>query len=174
MIKDLEEVLMFASIAHEGQKMFEPKVAYVTHIVGVASNVLEAYENGEDDFDLDYALKVALLHDTVEDTNVTYEMIENKFGKSIADGVSALTKNDSLDKSIKMMDSIERIKANRKEVAIVKLADRVYNLRCVPKGWSKEKQIAYVEEGKVIYDELGFANKYLSNKLLERINNYLD
>ena len=115
-----------------------------------------------------------MLHDTIEDTNVTYEMIENKFGKSIADGVSALTKNDSLDKSIKMMDSIERIKTNRKEVAIVKLADRVYNLRCAPKGWSKEKQIAYVEEGKVIYDELGFANKYLSNKLLERINNYFD
>lgn len=174
MIKDLEDVLMFASLAHEGQKMFEPQVAYLTHVVGVASNVLEAYENGKKDFDLDYALKLALLHDTIEDTGVTYEAIEEKFGKDVADGVSALTKNDSLDKSLKMMDSINRIKVSKKEVAIVKLADRVYNLRCAPKGWSKEKQIGYQKEGKLIYDELGFANEYLSNKLLDRINHYLD
>ena len=174
MIKDLEEVLMFASIAHEGQKMFEPKVSYVTHIVGVASNVLEAYENGSKDFDLDYALKLALLHDTIEDTNVTYKDIEDKFGKDVAIGVSALTKNDSLDKSFKMADSINRIKLAKREVAIVKLADRIYNLRCAPSGWSKEKQEGYVKEGKLIYDELGFANEYLANKLLYRITHYLD
>lgn len=174
MIKDLEEVLMFASIAHEGQKMFEPQVCYVTHIVGVASNVLEAYENGDRDFDLDYALKVAMLHDTMEDTSVTYLDIVSKFGKDIADGVSALSKNENIDKELRMADSIARIKKLRKEVAIVKLADRVYNLRCAPKGWSKEKREGYVKEGSLIHSELGYANTYLADKLLNRIDHYLD
>ena len=174
MIKDLEEVIMFASLAHDGQTMFEPKVGYVTHVVSVASNVLEAYENGEETFDLDYALKVAILHDTIEDTNVTYEDIVSKYGKDIADGVRALSKDENVEKELRMMDSIRRIKELKKEVAIVKLADRVYNIRCAPKGWSKEKKEGYLNEAKVIYKELSFANKYLANKLLTRINHYLD
>lgn len=174
MIDNLEEVLMFASLAHEGQKMFEPKVSYVTHIVGVATNVLEAYENGNKDFDLDYALKVALLHDTIEDTGVTYEDIKNKFGEDIANGVLALSKNESIAKENKMQDSLARIKKQRKEVAIVKLADRVYNMRCAPFGWSKDKQEGYLKEAKLIYDELSNNNEYLANKLLNRINNYFN
>lgn len=174
MVKNLEEVLMFASIAHEGQKMMEPHVSYLTHVVGVASNVLEAYENGKEIFDLDYALKLALLHDTIEDTKVTYDDIENEFGFDIAKGVSALSKDDSLEYSIKMKDSITRIKGCKKEVAIVKLADRIYNLRCIPKNWDKKKQISYMEEAKFILNELRFANEYLADKLSYRIDHYLD
>lgn len=172
MINNLEDVIMFASLAHEGQKMYEPNVSYLTHVVGVASNVLEAYHNGKEKFNLDYALKVAILHDTLEDTNTTYQDIYSKFGYDVAEGVKALTKNEEVEKEYRMMDSIKRIKECKKEVAIVKLADRTYNLRCAPKGWSKEKIEGYKKEGQVIYNELHLANEYLSNKLKERINNY--
>ena len=172
MLNNLEDVIMFASLHHEGQKMFEPDVSYLTHVMGVASNVLEAYYNGEEKFNLDYALKVAVLHDTLEDTNATYEEIADKFGEDVATGVKALTKNEEVEKADRMMDSIKRIKECPKEVAIVKLADRVYNLRCVPKSWSSEKVEGYKQEGKVIYEELHLANKYLAEKLNYRINNY--
>ena len=172
MLNNLEDVIMFASLYHEGQKMFEPEVSYLTHVMGVASNVLEAYHNGEEKFDLDYALKVAILHDTLEDTKATYDDIASKFGEEVARGVKALTKNENIEKVDRMKDSIERIKECPKEVAIVKLADRVYNLRCVPKSWSNEKVESYKQEGKVIYEELHLANKYLAEKLNYRINKY--
>ena len=172
MLTNLEDVIMFASLAHNDQKMYEPKVSYLTHVVSVASNVLEAYYNGKEKFDLDYALKVAILHDTLEDTNATYDDIVSKFGEEVARGVKALTKDENIEKDDRMMDSIKRIKECRREVAIVKLADRVYNLRCAPESWSKEKIEGYKKEGQFIYDELYLNNEYLANKLKDRIEKY--
>jgi len=57
-------------------------------------------------------------------------------------------------------------------VAIVKLADRVYNLRCAPESWGEEKIEGYKKEGQIIYDELHFANEYLADKLKKRIEKY--
>ena len=42
------------------------------------------------------------------------------------------------------------------------------------KGWSKEKREGYVKEGSLIHSELGYANTYLADKLLNRIDHYLD
>lgn len=47
-------------------------------------------------FDLDLALQVALLHDTLEDTETTFGEVSEMFGPDIAAGVLALTKNDTL------------------------------------------------------------------------------
>ena len=164
---------MFASLAHKEQKMIEPDVPYLTHIMGVSGNVLEAYYNGEEKFDLDYALKVAILHDTIEDTIVTYNDLKNRYGQDIADGVLALSKNENVEKSFQMEDCISRIKELRKEVAIVKLADRTFNMRCRPKSWDAEHCQKYAIEAKKINEKLGGANAYLNKKLDERIVRYI-
>jgi GTP diphosphokinase / guanosine-3',5'-bis(diphosphate) 3'-diphosphatase len=53
----------------------------------------------------------ALFHDSIEDTNTSYNDIKNDFGKEVADGVLALTKNFDLPtKSEQMKDSLQRIK----------------------------------------------------------------
>ena len=173
MIENLEDVILFAADAHKEQKMFEPDVPYITHVFGVASNVLEAYHNGEEKFDLDYALKVAILHDTIEDTDVCYGMLAEKYGDEVALGVQALSKNPSIEKSDRMKDCRVRIKECRKEVAIVKLADRVFNMRCAPASWNDEKLQKYLDEAQMICDELGSANKYLKEKLDNRMNSYI-
>lgn len=173
MIENLEDVILFASLAHKNQKMTDPDVPYLTHVMGVASNVLEAYYNGEEKFDLDYALKVAILHDTIEDTIVAYEDIEKRYGEEIAEGVLALSKNEEIEKAYRMDDCISRIKKCRKEVAIVKLADRTFNMRCRPATWDEEHCKKYNQEAKKIYDELAVTNEYLAKKLSERISRYL-
>lgn len=172
MIENLEDVILFAANAHKEQKMFEPDVPYITHVFGVASNVLEAYYNGEEKFDLDYALKVAILHDTIEDTDVCYGMIAEKYGEEIATGVQALSKNPLVEKSDRMKDCMIRIKECKKEVAIVKLADRVFNMRCAPTSWNDEKLQKYLDEAQMICNDLGDVNKYLKEKLESRMNNY--
>ena len=62
MLENLEDIILFASVAHKNQMMMDPEVPYLTHLISVASNVLEAYHNGEEKFNLDYALKLAILH----------------------------------------------------------------------------------------------------------------
>lgn len=173
MLENLEDVILFASLAHKNQKMVDPDVPYLTHIMGVSSNVLEAYYNGEEKFDLDYALKVAILHDTIEDTEVTFDDIAKRYGKGIAMGVFALSKDDNIEKSLQMDDCISKINESRKEVAIVKLADRTFNMRCRPNGWDNDHCKRYAIEAKKINDKLGRANEYLSKKLHERIVRYV-
>jgi (p)ppGpp synthase/HD superfamily hydrolase len=64
----------------------------------------------ETGFNGTYAVQCALLHDVIEDTEVSYEQLHDEFGKAVADGVLALTKNKTSDKYSAMKDSIERIK----------------------------------------------------------------
>lgn len=173
MLDLVESALLFASEAHKNQKMFEPDIPYISHSMAVALDVLSAYKEGEEQFDLNFAIVVALLHDTIEDTNVTYQDIESTFGKKIADGVLALTKNKELPYYEQMEDCIKRIQKCDKEIAIVKLADRVFNLRKKPFVWNDEKAQSYALEAEYILKELGYASKYLRHKLKKRINEYL-
>lgn len=161
--------LFFALRAHQGQKMkFPSDVDYSAHLFGVAFTALNFSKDMDVDFD--QLVSVALLHDTIEDTDVTYEDIEIGFGKEIADDVLALTKNETLPKDLQMEDCLNRIlKLNKKEVAIVKLADRCFNTRCRVENWSIEKQERYINEAKNICDKIGFYCLPLKNKILKNI-----
>lgn len=164
------ETLNFAVRAHQGQKIkFPSDVDYSAHIFGVA---LTAFEFAKDEnVNMDLVVSVALLHDTIEDTSVTYQDIENQFGKEIADGVLALTKNEDLPKEQQMEDCLNRIlKLDKKEIAIVKLSDRCFNTRCRVENWSVEKQEQYIYEAKNICDKIGFYCLPLKNKIMSNIS----
>lgn len=166
------EALLFASIKHEGQKMKQPVVSYVTHLQGVSLEAISGCLNSGVDVNLEKIIILSLLHDVLEDTNATYEEVENRFGKDIADGVKALTKNKKLPKIEQMKDSLQRIKEQGREVAIVKLADRIFNLKDVPVNWDNEKVDLYREEAKIILKEIGFNNEYMASRLKSKIDNY--
>ena len=72
----------------------------------------------------------------------------------------------------RMKDSLMRIKAQSIEVAIVKLADRLFNLKDVPLQWDEDKIYSYREEAKLILNELGFANEFMANRLKDKIGTY--
>jgi len=168
----INEALLFAAIKHEGLKMKQPDVSYVTHLQGVCLEAISGCLNSKAKVNLEKVILLALLHDTIEDTSATYEEIKNEFGNEIAEGVSALTKNKSLPCEERMKDSIERIKKQSVEVSIVKLADRLFNLKDIPLQWSEEKIFDYKEQAKLILNELGHSNEYLANRLKEKIDNY--
>lgn len=122
--------------------------------------------------DLEFAIPVALLHDTIEDTSTTLEELERQFGKDIATGVMALTKNEKLPKEQQIIDSLTRVKQLSKEVWAVKLADRITNLQEPPSGWSSKKRLKYLEDSKLILHALKGGNKYLAARLKEKIEEY--
>lgn len=173
MIQDeYQKAIKFAGVKHQNQKVPGTEANYLLHISNVAMEILLAYiENNN--FDVSYALQLALLHDTLEDTETEFSELEKEFGSKVALGVQALTKNENLvSKKEKMTDSLNRINELEKEVGMVKLADRITNLQEPPKHWDKEKIQNYLSEAKMINEILNFKNGYLNNRLQTKIDDY--
>lgn len=167
-----QKAIKFAGEKHHHQTVPGTKANYLLHISNVAMEVLIAH-NVHHDFDIDYAIQVALLHDTLEDTETEFVALEQVFGYKVALGVQALTKDERLStKSAKMMDSLHRINESDKEVGIVKLADRITNLQQPPDAWNKEKRLNYVNEAKLIGKMLAHKNEYLNKRLQSKIVDY--
>lgn len=167
----------FATLAHDGQSYGSAQVGkripYINHIASVAMEVIHALPASPPDVDANLAVQCALLHDTIEDTNTTYQIIKTTFGEAVAKGVQALSKNEQLaSKQAMMQDSLERIQQQPKAVWLVKLADRISNLYQPPHYWDRTKKQAYQEEAQLIYDALASANSQLANRLQNKINEY--
>lgn len=165
------KALNFAAKAHKDQKVPGTEMAYITHVAQVVQETFWSMLNS-DKFDIDYAVQCAMLHDTIEDTEITYQNIEFEFGKHVADGVLALTKNEELPKDQQMIDSIKRIKTQPVEIAVIKIADRIANLKPAPSYWTRERMIKYRDEAIYIAAELQGHNKEIDERIQQKIEWY--
>ncbi|NWK97293.1 bifunctional (p)ppGpp synthetase/guanosine-3',5'-bis(diphosphate) 3'-pyrophosphohydrolase [Sphingobium lactosutens] len=103
------------------------------------------------DFNLDdQTIVTALLHDTIEDTLVTYEEIESAFGKDVArmvDGVTKLSKIEAMSENERAAENLRKFLLAMSDdirVLLVKLADRLHNMRTLHfiKNPDKRRRIA--------------------------------
>ncbi|BBM84364.1 HD domain-containing protein [Candidatus Uabimicrobium amorphum] len=166
----------FATFAHNeqtyGGRKKGVRVPYINHIASVAMEVTWGLQCVPQS-DHNLAIQCALLHDTIEDTQVTYKDILQTFGKRVADGVMALSKDETLGtKEQQMLDSLKRIQQQPPEVWMVKMADRITNLYYPPHYWDKDKILRYQKEAKVIYDHLHKSNELLAQRLEKKIEEY--
>ena len=168
-----QEAIKFASTKHaeKGQKVPGTNLPYDVHISNVAMEILIAGANTPN-FNTTFAVQVALLHDTIEDTATNFEELENIFGSEIAKAVSALSKNQDLPKDQQMKDCLVRIIELPSEVWAVKLADRITNLQPPPSHWDNAKKIKYYKEAQSILDALGSGNAYLATRLATKKKEY--
>ena len=141
----------YAERAHAGQlrRSGEP---YITHPLAVAS-ILAAQRMD------DATLVTALLHDTVEDTGSTQEEIARLFGEDIArlvDGVTKLTGFELTSRETKQAENFRKLFMAMSEdlrVILVKLADRLHNMRTI-RAMSRDKQVIKARETMEIYAPL--------------------
>jgi hypothetical protein len=161
----------FAAERHNGQKMPGSELPYIVHVGAVAMEVIAAID-ADKAVNASLAVACALLHDTIEDASVSRDELEALFGADVADGVVALSKNRLLRKDEKMADSLQRIRAQAREVAMVKMADRIVNLEPPPEHWSCAKRRKYREEAELILEALGGASSTLATRLREKIGRY--
>jgi guanosine-3',5'-bis(diphosphate) 3'-pyrophosphohydrolase len=168
-----QEALKFATYRHleKKQKVNGTNLPYVVHLSNVAMEIFIAAHN-TDCFDLSFAVQVALLHDTLEDTLTEYEEIKKEFGLDIADAVLALTKDNQLPEEQQTQDSLTRIKKLQEEVWAVKLAERITNLQTPPTNWKNHERLKYQAEARLILNELKYGNGYLAKRLKEKIEEY--
>lgn len=166
-----QKAIRFAAQKHSGQIITGTQVPYLVHVCSVAMEVIIASQHSPE-FHIIDAVQVALLHDTIEDTDTGYEELSNTFSEEIAAGVLALTKNETLPKEEQMPDSLRRIKVLPKEIWAVKLADRITNLQKPPELWSTSKKSSYLEEAVAIATYLKGGNAFLEKRIHELIQSY--
>jgi len=173
-IQDIyQKALRYAAEKHALQQQTLPDsiIPYAVHVSNVAMEILIAATHSKD-FDTEFAIQVALLHDVLEDTEVTAEELTTLFGIAVTTGVQALTKNTDLPHEEQMKDSLQRIKNCVPEVGAVKLADRITNLQEPPLSWSMDKRQHYLQESCLILKELCRTNEYLEKRLALKIEGY--
>ncbi|MDR3228567.1 MAG: HD domain-containing protein [Puniceicoccales bacterium] len=169
--KVYQKAIIFAAKHHGNQILFCDKIPYVTHLSNVCMEIFVAAAHTPE-FDLGLAVPVALLHDVLEDTDCTEAELSANFGADIAAGVRALTKDVTLPKEERMLDSLRRIQAQPKTIWAIKLADRITNLQPPPPHWNAEKISEYKTEAILIYDHLKESNPYLASRLKNEIAQY--
>lgn len=168
---DLEQVRLayeVASRAHEGQ-MRDEGSPYILHPLRVAVSLVD-----ELDIDSPALVCAALLHDVIEDSPVTREQIAGMFGEEVAEIVWLLTKFDD----VSLPDYLAAIEAASDEGAtIVKLCDRLDNLRFLAHSPKLEKKRRYVRTTEIFYLPMAArANDYLYGEMkrwLEEARNHL-
>ncbi len=148
----LTKAYNFALKAHEKQKRDEGS-PYIIHPIAVANILTE--------LKLDSAtIATGLLHDTIEDTHATYQTIKEEFGIEVADLVDGVTKisefeNQAISNS-KAENFRKLILATSKDIRVllVKLADRLHNMRTIKFMISEDKQVRKAKETMEIYAPL--------------------
>ena len=148
----LSKAYDFALKAHQKQKRDEGS-PYIIHPVAVADILTE--------LKLDSAtIATGLLHDTIEDTHATYETVKEEFGQEVADLVDGVTKISVFENKANSNSKAENFRkliiATSKDIRVllVKLADRLHNMRTIHYVKDKEKQIRKAKETMEIYSPL--------------------
>jgi len=117
----------YAEQAHDGQKRRSGE-AYITHPLAVADILATMHMDHQ-------SLMAAMLHDVIEDTGISKKAIAKQFGDSVADlvdGVSKLTQIEFESHAEKQAENFQKMAlamANDLRVILVKLADRLHNMR---------------------------------------------
>lgn len=151
-IKDSREILLktftIAEKLHEGQ-LRNSGEEYITHPLSVALILTE--------LEADLAsLQAALLHDTLEDTNLTPEILKEKFGMEVLQLVQGVTKLSKLQFKSSKEQQLENTRkmllamANDIRVVLIKLADRLHNMRSLG-VFRRDKQERIAQETMEIF-----------------------
>src|SRR5688500_11112109 len=123
----LLKALAFAAHKHRDQRRKDPDASpYINHPIALADVLVN--EGGVSDVEV---LCAALLHDTVEDTATTHEELVDAFGPRVARIVAEVTDDKTLSKSERKRLQVEHATRLSPEAKLVKLADKICNLRDV-------------------------------------------
>ncbi len=150
----LLEAVAFAAEKHRNQRRKDKEASpYINHPIALAT--LLAVTGGVDDIAV---LQAAILHDTVEDTDTSFEELAQRFGTKVADIVAEVTDDKSLVKAQRKQLQIDHAPHASAEAALVKIADKICNLRDVatspPSHWPIERQREYFDWAKKVVDGL--------------------
>jgi len=126
----IDKAILFATKAHYNVTRKGTKIPYILHPLEAASIVSKITE----DKDL---IVAAILHDTIEDTYVSYEDIAREFGKKIADIVNLESEDKTKTWKERKEYTLKTLKNEPIEIKIVAMGDKLSNMRDIAKDYYK-------------------------------------
>jgi guanosine-3',5'-bis(diphosphate) 3'-pyrophosphohydrolase len=153
--------LQFAAFKHRDQRRKDARASpYINHPIALA-NVLRNEAGIADAL----VICAALLHDTIEDTETTPEELEREFGGKVRDVVLEVTDDKRLPKKDRKRLQIEHAPHLSRAAKLVKLADKICNLRDVaaspPPTWPLRRRRQYFDWAKKVIAGLRGTNRKL-------------
>ena len=154
----------FAAHKHRDQRRKGASASpYINHPIALA-DVLRN-EGGVAD---PVVIAASLLHDTIEDTETSYEELRGQFGEKIADVVAEVTDTKWLDKKTRKRLQISKAASASTAAKLVKLDDKICNLRDIvtdpPRDWSLERRRDYFDWAKAVIDRIRGTNLRLERR----------
>lgn len=120
----IEEAIEVAAEAHHGQYRKGTSTPYITHPYAVGLILMEAGCT-------EVVIIAGILHDTVEDTELTLDFIRERFGDAVANIVDGCSENKALRWRARKTERIEALRTASPEVCTVTCADKLHNLRTI-------------------------------------------
>ena len=169
-VTQFARALDFAARAHCDQRRKGTRAEpYVNHLAEVALLVAEAC--GGRDMD---AVLGALLHDTLEDTETTFDELAAAFGPKVAAVVAEVTDDKNLSKAERKRRQIEHAPHASPSAKLVKLADKISNVRSLlsspPANWPKKRVEEYVDWSCAVVDGLRGVSSELERRFDAAVN----
>jgi len=152
-LEQIDRALRFSASAHRGQKRMSGE-DFIQHSIAVARTLVEQQLDTT-------SIVAALLHDVVEDSDIRTEDIVREFGPEVAGIVDGLTKIASLTFRSSAEQQVENYRklllsiAKDARVIIIKLADRLHNMRTLD-ALAPEKRVRIATETREIYAPLAY------------------
>jgi len=121
-MEQIKKAIQFITEKHVGQIRRDSKLPYITHPINVMNRLIS---HNITDVDI---LVAALLHDTLEDTDTTYDEIADIFNDDIAELVHELTNDPNITKADKLQYQLTKIPTISCEAQLIKIADKIDNV----------------------------------------------
>lgn len=136
--KLLTKSLLLAAYSHAQQQRKSDGTPYINHLIEVV-DILVTIAHVHDENEL----CAAVLHDILEDTEITKKQIAEKFGVCVLEMVEALTDDKTLPLTARRASILEQIPKKTASIQRIKLADICSNASAIPRGWSNERVTEY-------------------------------
>ena len=149
----------YAAKKHKLQRRKDNETPYINHTIGVAYLLEQAGISKSE------VLQAAILHDTIEDTDTSYEELVLEFGITVANLVKSVTDDTTKTSEERKRAQVEKMKTASVDTRCIKLADRIYNLRDMENVWTQEKQEKYKYWGRELLSACEGTNSILEQWL---------
>ena len=168
--KEILKAVEFAAEKHRNQRRKGVEASpYINHPIQVAELIARVGE--VDDVEV---LIAAVLHDTVEDTETTFEELEQKFGSIVRDLVAEVSDDKTLPKAERKRLQVEHAQHMSVRAKLIKIADKACNVRDValspPEEWDMARRNAYLGWAHQVVDGCRGTNSHLEQYFDETLD----
>ena len=161
----IRKAFAYISEKHKDQIRFSTGYPYITHCLSVYS-IVKTYKQSKNETDL---LCASLLHDVLEDCDVSYDELKLEFGEMTASIVQEVTNDKNYDGMPKLEYMNQKLQSLSNYALVIKLADILDNISDLPTPKQLERysmQLKYL----LAYRQLTESQKKIAERIIEYIN----